>query len=260
MSKKKTLLEEGTVRRFMKLAEMAPLSTDFINEMYPPMADDDEAEEAVPADATPAEADYDEAEFEAGEEAGEEDAADEMDLELDMDDDPMTDEAASGELTLTDEEAEVFLKVADKVRAAMEAEGGIEDLPAPDMGDEDVEVVDMEMDAPEMGDDLDVDVEEEEEVELQETGAKRTGASKGDKGKDPKDPSARDYTDEGDREGDESETHKGDKDYTTKKGTKLKHSGKGRGEKKGDKAYVNEDIVNEIASRVAKRVLKAKKK
>lgn len=239
MSKKKTLLEEGTVRRFMKLAEMAPLSTDFINEMYPPMADDDdEAEEAVPADATPAEADYDEAEFDDGVVAGEKDAADEMDLELDMDDDPMTDEAASGELTLTDEEAEVFLKVADKVRAAMEAEGGIEDLPAPDMGDEDVEVVDMEMDAPEMGDDLDVDVEEElEEVELEEDSkyGKGTGNIKS-----------------ADRK---KKGHYGP-------GQKKLATAKEEGEIDYDpkKKKVNEDIVNEIASRVAKRVLKAKKK
>ena len=63
--------------------------------------------------------------------------------------------------------------------------------------------------------------EEEEPVneeEIQETGAKDTGASKGD----------------------ESKTHKGEEDYTTKKDDELKHSGKGRGEKKGDKAYVNE--------------------
>ena len=78
------------------------------------------------------------------------------------------------------------------------------------------------------------------EEELQETGAKDTGASKGDKGKDKDDPEAKDYTDGGDRKGDESRTHKGEKDYTTKKGDKLKTSGKGRGEKKGDKAYVNE--------------------
>ena len=80
-----------------------------------------------------------------------------------------------------------------------------------------------------------------EEEELQETGAKDTGASKGDKGKDKDDPEARDYTDGGDRKGDESKTHKGEKDDTTKKGDELKTSGKGRGEKKGDKAYVNED-------------------
>ena len=77
---------------------------------------------------------------------------------------------------------------------------------------------------------------------LTETGAKDTGASKGDKGKDPDDPEARDYEHGGDRKGDESKTHKGEKDYTTKKGDELKHDEPGgRGEKKGDKAYVNED-------------------
>jgi len=66
--------------------------------------------------------------------------------------------------------------------------------------------------------------EEEEPVneeEIQETGAKDTGASKGD----------------------ESKTHKGEKDYTTKKDDDLKDTEDdgARGEKKGDKAYVNEE-------------------
>ena len=38
MSDKKTLLEEGTIRRFMKLANMEAVGTCFINEMY---SDDD---------------------------------------------------------------------------------------------------------------------------------------------------------------------------------------------------------------------------
>ena len=63
---------------------------------------------------------------------------------------------------------------------------------------------------------------------LNETGAEDTGASKGD----------------------ESATHKGEKDYTTKKGDELKHSGKGRGEKKGDKAYVNEAELDEAGGTV----------
>ena len=77
--------------------------------------------------------------------------------------------------------------------------------------------------------------------ELEETGAKRTGASKGDKGKDKEDPKDRDYSGHGERKGDKSDTHPGEKDDTTKKDDELKHSGKGRGEKKGDKAYVNEE-------------------
>ena len=80
-------------------------------------------------------------------------------------------------------------------------------------------------------------------------GKRDDGESKGDKGKDKDDPKARDYTDGGDRKGDESKTHKGEKDYTTKKGDELKHSGKGRGEKKGDKAYVNEEEIEEKTKR-----------
>lgn len=48
---------------------------------------------------------------------------------------------------------------------------------------------------------------------LVEAGKKKTGASKGDKGKDKKDHDAKDYEDGGDRKGDESETKPGEKDY-----------------------------------------------
>lgn len=167
----KTLLNEATVRRFMKLAEMAPLTNDFVNELYAEEAavvqEDEAAEEAVPEDATPAEADFDEAEFEAGEEAGEEETMDDLDVDLDMEGEADED---SGELTLTDEEAEVFLKVADKVRAAMDAGPAVEELPVPDMGGDeemeaDVEVPEPAMDdeppAEEEVDELDVELEEE---------------------------------------------------------------------------------------------------
>jgi len=43
-----------------------------------------------------------------------------------------------------------------------------------------------------------------------------TGASKGDKGEDKDDPEAKDYTDGGDRKGDESKTSPGKKDYAEK--------------------------------------------
>ena len=134
---KKTLLEEGTVRRFMKLAEMEPLAGTFINEMF--------AEEAVYQDddePTPEEAEFDTAYEEEGEEegfeAGEEAAEGEEDLGVDLEDDEaeVDTEGEAGELTLTDEEAEAFLKVADKVRSAMEAAPEGEELEAPDMGGE----------------------------------------------------------------------------------------------------------------------------
>ncbi len=79
-------------------------------------------------------------------------------------------------------------------------------------------------------------IKKEEKEEIQETGAKDTGASKDD----------------------ESKTHKGEEDYTTKKGGKTKKGEKAyedpskgeeittsgskkRGSKKGDEAYINED-------------------
>jgi len=51
----------------------------------------------------------------------------------------------------------------------------------------------------------------------------------------------------GEKEDEESKTHPGEEDYTTKKDDDLKHSGKGRGEKKGDKAYKNEDLADAAA-------------
>lgn len=161
----KTLLNEATIRRFMKLAEMAPLTNDFVKEMYAdqPAYQDDEGDEALEAPV--------EDEFAAEEEVVEPEA-EELDVELDMEEEPAEEAEeevdAEGELTLTDEEAEVFLKVADKVRAAMEAEPAAEELPVPDMGDEDLEA-DVELPAEEPAMDEEPPAEEEaEELETEE--------------------------------------------------------------------------------------------
>lgn len=151
MSKKKTLLEEGTVRRFMKLANMEAIGSNFVNETYA-MADDDKEmkyddkpmEEAMPPMQDDEEKMLD-VDLEADEEMPEAPEGEEMDMDAeDM-----------GELTLTDEEAEVFLKVADKVRAAMDSAEPAEELPAPDMGGDEM---DMEMDA-----EMDVEAAPEDE-------------------------------------------------------------------------------------------------
>jgi len=175
MSKKKTLLEEGTVRRFMKLANMEAVGTGFVNEMYaadedleeggyrmkddedrpmeeemmPPMQDD-EMEEEMP----------EETEMEVADLEIEDEEAEEPEEEVDLDAGDM------GELTLSDEEAQVFLKVADKVRAAMEMEAP-EELPAPDMGgEEDMSVeMDAEMDEPVEPADAEEEMEEEPMME-----------------------------------------------------------------------------------------------
>ena len=64
----------------------------------------------------------------------------------------------------------------------------------------------------------------------------------------------------GGNKGDESKTDEGEEDYTTKKGKKKKTTSPGRGEKKGDEAFKNEAIVNEVAKRVAARLAKQNQK
>ena len=163
---KKTLLEEGTIRRFMKLAEMGPIGDSFVSNMF------NEEEEPAP----PEEAGFDETEFGADEELDAElEGEDEM---LDVDDDVLDDDGGDldagtdGELTLTDEEADAFLAVADRIRAALEGAPAPEDIPAPDMGveDEGEEELDAELDTGEEEldageEELDVDVEDEELVQ-----------------------------------------------------------------------------------------------
>ena len=179
MSDKKTLLEEGTVRRFMKLANMEAIGSGFVNEMYTsPMADDEDLEEGrkkkkgLREDETLEETteEINEEETDLEERASAPMADDDMPEEMEVADLEIEDEEGEaeepkeemdmdagdmGELTLTDEEAEVFLKVADKVRAAMEMDAP-EELPAPDMGDE--EDMSVEMDA-------EMDMEPADEVE-----------------------------------------------------------------------------------------------
>jgi len=184
MSKKKTLLEEGTVRRFMKLANMEAVGTGFVNEMYTsPMADDEDLEEGCRGKKKPKGLREDETleeetveemmdpmqddeempedeEMEVADLEIEDEEAEEPEEEVDLDAGDM------GELTLSDEEAQVFLKVADKVRAAMEMEAP-EELPAPDMGgEEDMSVeMDAEMDEPVEPADAEEEMEEEPMME-----------------------------------------------------------------------------------------------
>ncbi len=188
MSDKKTLLEEGTIRRFMKLANMGALGTGFVNEMYGKMKDDkeeldekrrkkeDDLEEGKRKDDDKLDEEVDIEEMMHGGKMADDDTkddekkmeedvdieeemhggamADDMEMDLDVKDEEEEmdmDAGDMGELTLTDEEAEVFLKVADKVRAAMEVDAPAEELPAPDMGDVD-EPMDEPADEPMMED------------------------------------------------------------------------------------------------------------
>ena len=157
-----TLLNETTIRRFMKLAEIEPLAASFINETHDStkegpygaaMVDDDEP--ALEGDEDLGVEFEDEEPAEAGLEADEDlgvELEDEAEVEGEGDED-------LGELTLTDEEAEVFLKVADKVRAAMEGAPPPEEVPEPDLGEPELEEPGLE----EPG--LEPEAEEEELVQ-----------------------------------------------------------------------------------------------
>jgi len=164
---KKTLLEEGTIRRFMKLAEMGPIGESFVSNMF--NEEEEPAPEEVEFASTPGEDLDAEPEGEAGFEAEDEmlDVGDDV-LDDEMGDPAAEDAGVEGELTLTDEEAEAFLAVADRIRSALDASPEAEDIPAPDMGveDEGEEELDVELGAGE--EELDVDVEDEDDELVQE--------------------------------------------------------------------------------------------
>ena len=215
MSDKKTLLEEGTIRRFMKLANMEAVGTGFINEMYSDgdieegkrrgkkkrrleeedvdleegshdkddedvkegmgsymkddMKDDDPMKEMYHggkmADDDEMKDDLEEMSHDMKDDAEPMQDDEEMDLDVEDEEEEMDMDAGDmGELTLTDEEAEVFLKVADKVRAAMEMDAP-EEMPAPDMGDMDEPMDDM---SPDMDAEMDAEEEMEEEPMMED--------------------------------------------------------------------------------------------
>ena len=197
MKEDKTQLQEGTIRRFMKLAGTQPLASDFVNENYPVYKEDEEPRE---------EADVDE--YRKGEEEGEEREAEEleggdeleMDLDLDVEEDAPEHD---GEVTLTDEDVDTLLAALDAANALADKLRGAADLAAP----EELEAAELELPPEDGMTGEPLEVEEEEEIELdeaqeeeleeaqedlEETGAKRTGASKRDKSKT--DPGKEDYT------------------------------------------------------------------
>tara|TARA_Y100000592_G_scaffold96999_1_gene166721 strand:- start:1113 stop:1742 length:630 start_codon:yes stop_codon:yes gene_type:complete len=166
---RKTLLNEQEIRKFLKLANITTVGDDQIQEMgggyynrdddKKPDQDDVNETEETEDTLEEEEMSLDEEEDEMGDlgmDAEEEgpDAEVDMDMDLDMD-------AEADEMTLSDEEAEAIIALADKLRAAM-------DEPAGDMGDMGDE---PEME-PEGGDELEMAADDDdpmmEEEELEE--------------------------------------------------------------------------------------------
>ena len=133
MGKKKNaaLLEEGTVRQFMKLANLKPLAEGFITEAYEDEAMDEQDEDFAPAvsDDSPMMGD------------------EEMEMGMEPEGDP-------SEVSLTDEEAGVLIGLGDKLAASGAGEADMDDMDDMD---------DMAPDA-DMGMDMGMPPEDDEEV------------------------------------------------------------------------------------------------
>lgn len=244
---KKTILNEATIRRFLKLADLAPI-----------------AETYFPPQPTPELTEEEDLEIE-----------DELEDELEVEDEPL-------EAPLEDVEADADLAedvVTDLVQHIADwAEGqGVDMAIAADEEDLGDDLGDDLEDDLEDAVDTDLDLEDEEEDlglgnrdlyeddDIEEKKDPNWGGNKGDY-KRRKDAAGvrkkrgdvghhyKDYMEENVEEGDLEE----DKPFTAKKekpgedlrkgaekrgaeGTRKKTSGSGRGEKKGDDAYVNEE-------------------
>lgn len=148
MSKK--LLKEGTVRKFMKLANLSSFSNNFVNEKYDAM--DEELEEGGMT--------Y-EGLYEEEDDALEPPGADEEGMDLgDEDDEPMGDNE------------EVFKRVVQAIADELGVEVDLEDATGgeDDMGDMGDDEGDMDMD-----DEEDMDMDDEGEEDLDDEGDEEGG-------------------------------------------------------------------------------------
>ena len=154
MAKKETLLNEGTIRRFMKLAELGPLTETYVEQLqeeeHELEAEDVEIEEKPELDLGDVEAEDDLADAEAD--------VDEAEAELE----DAEEEVADVEMR---EKAEAFLKQAADAMAAAAKE--IFDVDVEVETDEEPEMVDadMDMDVDMEDDEMDMDVEVDAEMD-----------------------------------------------------------------------------------------------
>lgn len=165
---KKTLLEEGSVRHFMKLASLQPLAEEFVSDLYKEEVVEEAADEAEEA-AEAVEADTAE---EIKEEVVDEDVTEEVvseeEMAMDYEEEEAVEEPApemdmgAEELSITPEEAGILVKLGQKIAAAgtdeapgeeeMEMDSELE-APADDMGGEEMEMAsEEEEEAPAMRD------------------------------------------------------------------------------------------------------------
>ena len=149
MSDNKKLLSENTIRRFMTLANVGPLSNNFIQE--------NAAEEEITEneeEITEAEEELEEGGmyYARDDEDGDEGAEEEMDMDMGaIADDEPEDAPGAADISLTEEEAQLLIDLGERLGAAMGDAEEPEPEPEPEM--------DMGEEEPEM----DMGAEEEEE-------------------------------------------------------------------------------------------------
>tara|TARA_R110000824_G_scaffold77571_4_gene196134 strand:+ start:942 stop:1475 length:534 start_codon:yes stop_codon:yes gene_type:complete len=147
---RKKLLEEGTIRQFMKLAQLEPLASDFLRE-----GDEQKTEEGVhdtkEEKTSLEETMYDLEEEESGMEAEMDMEEPEADMEMGAEEEEVEEDNMETEINITPDQAHAIIAVAEMLKDIMP------DLETPESEEE------MDMEEPEA--DMEMGAEEEEEVE-----------------------------------------------------------------------------------------------
>jgi hypothetical protein len=167
MSNKKTLLNEGTIRRFMKLANMGGLAESYLDRYDIEEGKHGEDEEEVEEGMRPAKEDDEVEEGMRGLAKDDDEPAmrdlDEEEMELDMDADAEMDAPEEEPAAAGGADEAMVKKLVDAIAGAIEQETGVEvaveggdEEPELDMGGEEEPEMDMEMgdEEPAMRDDV----------------------------------------------------------------------------------------------------------
>ena len=150
----KNLLNENTIRRFMKLANVDSLTNNFIAESYA-IEEEDENTDTDGGPISEVEEEEEDLELLQGEEESFDAQPDDEIEDEPIEDEPMDDVLGEADISLTEEEAQLLIDLGDRLRDALGAEG-----------DEDM---DLDMDEPAMDEpEIDEMPPEEEEEVLQE--------------------------------------------------------------------------------------------
>ncbi len=177
----KNLLNESTIRKFMKLANMEPLAEEFVSTHLQTEDEEVELEEGTEEEETLEEVEDETIDEMGGDYMGKDDMDDEDPMgDEPMDDmgdeDPMGDMEDMGgdaEVTLDEEDVQALKSALEAAQSVMDKlAGGLggdeEEMPMDDLAGEEEPMDDMDPGEPEMDDPAGRDMMEEEELEEEE--------------------------------------------------------------------------------------------